>query len=145
MCMCMSLSYACYGWPLRWMSKPMGETLSLKNQGLSYKDIFCVKFLKIMCWMSNSIYIGIRKLTKLLVDRNKLSKIFEFSSSKSTPKNPKSVQIVHLTSVLQKIRRLFLGDFLGLNFLSEFLKKVLSLIVRILIYYCSGSSSASNY
>ena len=37
------------------------------------------------------------------------------------------------------------GDFLGLNFLSEFLKKVLSLIVRILIYYFNGSSNASNY
>ena len=41
--------------------------------------------------------------------------------------------------------RLFFGDFLGLNFLCEFLKKVLILIVRILIYYFNGSSNASNY
>ena len=39
----------------------------------------------------------------------------------------------------------FWGIFLGLNFKSEFLKKVLSLIVRILIYYFNGSSNASNY
>ena len=30
------MSVACYGCPLRWLSKPLEEIMSISNQGLSY-------------------------------------------------------------------------------------------------------------
>ena len=53
-------------------------------------------------------------------------KLFLFKQDKIWPKQ---WRVIYL-----KCWGIFLGDILGLNFLSEFLKKVLNLFFRILIY-----------
>ena len=39
------IKHVCYGCSLRWLSKPIRETLSTNNLGLSFVDILCIKFL----------------------------------------------------------------------------------------------------